>query len=202
MSLADFIPVVLYALAASVLRKDLYAKMSRRAFALFSTGTIDVVLAGALKALYKLLYALRVCDFQSLDNLFFPLQSIGFLLSGLGMLSLVLKHKNRMNAVIPPLFTGTFLYVALMITGLGCTNGVLAAIAKKLNRPKAAVLFVLTFVCCFFMGYLSSRDFDKAFMNWIAEAINVIGQGAFLWGTMMLHKSGLGAYITEKEGEI
>jgi hypothetical protein len=28
-------------------------------------------------------------------------------------------------------------------------------------------------------------------MNWIAEAVNIIGQGALLAGTVLLHKSGL-----------
>ena len=36
------------------------------------------------------------------------------------------------------------------------------------------------------MGYLSSRDFTKASMNWIAEAVNVVGQGALLLGAKNL----------------
>ena len=40
--------------------------------------------------------------------------------------------------------------------------------------------------------YLSSQDFAQASMNWIAEGINVVGQGAFLVGVWMLHKAGLG----------
>ena len=70
-------------------------------------------------------------------------------------------------------------------------NGGLAAVAVKMKKPAAVVLFIITFVCCMGMGYLSSQDFAKASMNWIAEGINVVGQGALLAGALMLHKAGL-----------
>jgi hypothetical protein len=41
------------------------------------------------------------------------------------------------------------------------------------------------------MGYLSSQDFAEAAMNWIAEGVNVVGQGALLLGVVMLHRNGL-----------
>lgn len=54
MALVDFIPVILFAVSSIVLQRDLYNKMSKGAFALFAAGTIDIIAAGALKALYKL----------------------------------------------------------------------------------------------------------------------------------------------------
>jgi hypothetical protein len=50
------------------------------------------------------------------------------------------------------------------------------------------------------MGYLSSRDFAEASMNWIAEGVNVVGQGALLTGAVLLHKSGL-AELGLRKGE-
>ena len=44
------------------------------------------------------------------------------------------------------------------------------------------------------MGYLSSQDFAEAAMNWIAEGVNIVGQGALLAGTVLLHKNGLAEY--------
>jgi hypothetical protein len=41
------------------------------------------------------------------------------------------------------------------------------------------------------MGYLSSQDFAKSAMNWIAEGVNILGQGTLLLGTILLHKNGL-----------
>ena len=57
MALVDYIPVILFASAAVILIRDLYSKMTKGAFALFAAGVIDVTIAGALKATWKLLYA-------------------------------------------------------------------------------------------------------------------------------------------------
>lgn len=195
MALVDYIPVTLFAAAAVLLQRDLYNKMSKGAFALFAAGTINVFCAGLLKATWKLLYAAGVCDFRALDEMFFPVQSIGFLLAGLGVLAMVCFRQKEERvytaAAAPAVFSGTFLFVGLMVAGLGCMNGGLAAVAVKMKKPAAVVLFIITFVCCMGMGYLSSQDFAKASMNWIAEGINVVGQGALLAGALMLHKAGL-----------
>ena len=37
------------------------------------------------------------------------------------------------------------------------------------------------------MGYLSSRDFTKAAMNWIAEGVNIVGELALLIGAVGLY---------------
>ena len=89
MALVDCIPVILFCAGAVLLQRDLYNKMSKGAFALFSAGTINIIMAGALKAVYKLLYAVGVCDFEPLNAMFFPVQSIGFLLAGIGIIAMI-----------------------------------------------------------------------------------------------------------------
>ncbi len=204
MALVDYIPVIFFAIAAVILQRDLYNKMSKGAFALFAAGTINVTCAGALKATWKLLYALGVCDFEALNAMFFPVQSIGFLLAGIGILAM-LTHKQSKNAafaVAPPVFSGTFVFVGLMVAGLGIMDAVLCIIAAKLKKPALIAIFVLSFVCSLCMGYLSSQDFAEASMNWIAEGVNVIGQGTLLLGVYLLHKNGLADYkIREEKAE-
>lgn len=202
MALVDYIPVICFALGAIILLSDLYNKMSKSAFALFSAGVIDVTMAGALKATYKLLYALGVCDFAKLDAMFFPVQSIGFLLAGIGILMMLLprKNENKLNSVAAPaVFTGTFVFVGLMVAGLGLLDAALCILAKKLGKPWLIALYVFSFVCCLGMGYLSSKDFAEASMNWIAEGVNVVGQGTFLAGAIILHKNGLAELELNKE---
>ena len=202
MALVDYIPVIFFAIAAIMLQRDLYNKMSKGAFALFAAGTIDVFAAGALKATYKLLYAAGVCDFEALNAMFFPVQSIGFLLAGIGMIAMLCfkqEKKTAALAVAPVVYSGTFLFVGLMVAGLGCMDAGLCYLAAKLKKKSAIVLFVLSFVCSLCMGYLSSQDFAQASMNWIAEGINVAGQGCLLGGAWMLHKAGLADYQLEKD---
>ena len=50
------------------------------------------------------------------------------------------------------------------------------------------ILFIISFVCSLCMGYLSSQDFAQASMNWIAEGVNIIGQGSLLVGVLLLNK--------------
>ena len=204
MALVDYIPVIFFAIAAVILQRDLYNKMSKGAFALFAAGTINVTCAGALKATWKLLYALGVCDFEALNAMFFPVQSIGFLLAGIGILAM-LTHKQSKStalAVAPPVFSGTFVFVGLMVSGLGIMDTVLCILAGKLKKPALIAIFVISFVCSLCMGYLSSQDFAEASMNWIAEGVNVIGQGTLLLGVCLLHKYGLADYkIREEKAE-
>lgn len=193
MALVDYIPVLFFASAAVFLMRDLYNKMSKGAFALFSSGAINVTIAGALKATWKLLYAAGICDFTALNAMFFPVQSIGFLLAGMGILAMLIHRQtpNAVLAVVPPVFSGTFVFVGLMVAGLGVMDAVLCILSVKLKKPWLIAIFVVSFVCSLGMGYLSSKDFAEAAMNWIAEGVNVAGQGTLLLGAVLLHKAGL-----------
>jgi hypothetical protein len=193
MALVDYIPVLLFGAAAIILMRDLYNKMSKGAFALFSAGVLNVTIAGALKATWKLLYAANICDFQALNAMFFPVQSIGFLLAGVGILAMLVRKqtRNAVLAVAPPMFSGTFVFVGLMVAGLGILDAVLCILATKLKKPALISIFAVSFVCSLGMGYLSSKDFAEAAMNWIAEGVNVVGQGTLLLGAVLLHKAGL-----------
>lgn len=193
MALVDFIPVIFFAVASVILMRDLYNKMSKGAFALFAAGTIDITCAGALKATYKLLYAAGVCDFEALNDMFFPTQSIGFLLAGIGILAMLCHKQTKptLLAAAPPVFSGTFVFVGLMVAGLGLMDAVLCILSVKLKKGGLVALFALSFVCSLGMGYLSSQNFAEASMNWIAEGVNVVGQGSLLAGAYLLHKNGL-----------
>lgn len=193
MALVDYIPVIFFAVAAIILQRDLYNKMSKGAFALFAAGTIDIIFAGALKATWKLLFAAGVCDFQALNAMFFPVQSIGFLLAGIGILAMLIHKQSNSTfaAAVPPVFSGTFVFVGLMVAGLGLMDAVLCIFSVKMKKPALIAVFVFSFVCSLGMGYLSSQDFAEASMNWIAEGVNVAGQGSLLIGVMLLHKKGL-----------
>jgi hypothetical protein len=78
-----------------------------------------------------------------------------------------------------------------MVAGLGIMDVVLCILSAKLKKPWLIAIFALSFVCSLCMGYLSSQDFAEAAMNWIAEGVNVVGQGTLLLGAILLHKSGL-----------
>lgn len=191
MALADFIPVFLFGAAAVLMQRDLYSKMPKYAFACLAAGCVDAFLAGFLKALWKLLYALGVCDFHVLNTMFLPTQSLGFLLAGLGILIMMGQRKKAALAVAPPLFSGTFLFVGMMVLGLGAICGSLGVLAVRLKKKALVLVFLLCFVCYMAMGYLASRDGSSAAMNWIEQGVNTLGQVLLLFGVTKLHRAGL-----------
>lgn len=193
MALVDYIPVIFFGITMILLQRDLYNKMYKGAYALFAAGTINVFCAGFLKATWKLLYAAGICDFQVLNTMFLPVQSIGFLLIGLGLVGMFCwqKRKAAALAVAPPVFSGSMIFIMLMVLGLGCLCACLSIIAAKMKKKGVIALFVLAFVCYMGMGYMSSQDSTSAIVNWIEQGINCVGQGLMVWGVLILHKAGL-----------
>ncbi len=187
MALVDYIPVLFFAIGAMILIGDLYNKMNKIVFAIFSSGVMNVMLAGFFKATWKLLVASGVSGFDKLNAMFFPMQTLGFLFAGVGII-LMLVQKKKAHYAMEPL---TLICIIGMVGGLGCLDAGLCVLAKKMKKPALIAVFVVSFVCCLGMGYLSSKDFEQAAMNWIAEGVNVVGQGTFLIGVRMLHKAGL-----------
>lgn len=187
MALFDYIPVLFFAIGAIILIGDLYNKMSKLVFTIFASGVVNVMLAGFLKATWKLLVASGIDGFDKLDAMFFPLQTVGFLFAGVAIV-MMLAGKKKAHLAMEPL---TLICIIGMVGGLACLDAGLCVLAKKLKKPVAIIIFAVSFVCCLGMGYLSSKDFTEASMNWIAEFVNFFGQGLFLLGAWMLHKAGL-----------
>ncbi len=185
MALVDYIPVAFFAIAAVILMGDLKNKMTTLNFLVFSLGVSGVAIAGACKATWKLIYAASKVDIVFLNKMFFPTQSIGFLLAGIGILAMLIAKKNRVYGV------NTFVFIGMMVAGLGILDAVLCVLAAKLKKGGVVAIFILSFICSLCMGYLSSQDFAEAIWNWIAEGINVVGQGTLLIGVVMLHRNGL-----------
>lgn len=193
MALVDFLPVIAFIVASVIFQRDLYNKMSKGAFALYSAGTIFVAVAGACKALWKLLYAAGVCDFYRLNEMFFPMQSMGFLLAAIGIIGLFFFDQNekRLASVVPVAFSGTMIFVGFTIVGVAVMNVGYCVMAKKLKKPLALALFIFALVGSLAMGYLSTKNFELAAMNWLAEIINTLAQGALMAGAIILDKAGL-----------
>ena len=190
MALMDFIPVLCFGYAAALLQQDLYDKMRKSHFALFAAGTINIFAAGFLKAVWKLLYAANICDFHSLNTMFLPVQSIGFLLAGLGIVLMLTKKKLPVLAA-PPVFSGSVIFIMMMVLGLGSICTVLSILAVKLKKKGTAVLFALAFLASMGMGAMSGQDATQAWVNWVEQGINCVGQALLMLGVIRLHKAGL-----------
>ena len=160
MALFDYIPVVLFFLGTDMVARDLKHAMNSFTHTAFRAGTLLVVLAGALKATYKLLYAAGVGDFVWMSNQFFSNQAFGFLIAGIALTLFTSRSKGVVHAFLP-----TMALVGIMVVGLGAMNASLANIASKMKKKSAMGCFIVSFFLCMCMGYLSSRNFEQAYMN-------------------------------------
>lgn len=193
MAIMDFIPVVMFFIAAVILQRDLYNKLVKGAFALLAAGSILVLLGGFYKALWKILYALNVCNFEALDISFFPIQAPGFLLVFLGLTALKKKDFGSPTAlaVAPIVYRSNLIFIIMQVVGFGGIQYCMVRVALLMKKRLVAVLFVLSFIFILGMGYLGAKFDDSSSMHWLAQATNVLSQGCFMWGTLILHKAGL-----------
>ena len=202
MAVFDLLPVVFFIAGTMTIAGDMKQKMTLPAKILFVGGSWIVCAAGFLKALYKLIYSLGRGDLTWMSGQFFYNQAFGFLLAGVGLTLAVTRldkaqgggvgsggsGSGKLYSIVPiPIMA----LVGMMVAGLAALDASLCFLAAKLKKRSALVLFIVSFFLCLGMGYLSSKNFEKASMNWIAEGINAVGQLAFLTGCGILHEAGL-----------
>lgn len=192
MAAVDCVPVALFFIAAVILQKDLYPYLVKGAYSLLAAGSIMVLLGGAFKALWKVLYALRACDYVLLDHAFFPMQGPGFLLFFLGLTGLLFKgdQKTRTYAAAPVAVVTSMPFIVMQILGLGGAQAALAILGAKNGSKKAPIFFAVSFVAMLGMGYLGAKFDDSSKMHWVAQVTNCVSMGAFLLGTLSLHRAG------------
>ena len=192
MALMDFVPVAFFAVSAGLLLRDLQHKMGLGAYVLLAAGSVDVFLAGFCKALWKLLYAAGICDFQALEEMFLPVNSLGLLFVGVSLILAVWgKRKTAVLSVAPMPLTSSLPFIAMMVVGLGGMCAGLSVIAAKMKRQKTVWWFALSFVCAMAMGYMSGQDSTLAWVNWAEQSINTVSQLCLMVGVICLHRAGL-----------
>ncbi len=186
MALMDFLPVLFFSAAWVILYRDLKNKLDLCSGILLPLGAAVVFLAGFFKAVWKLQNAIGVQPVELFNKAFFPAQSIGFVLLGVGMLAFMYGKRRIVRSL-------TTVFVMGMVLGnLGMSAG-LVYIARRMKVKVGVLVFILSFVLILMMGYLSSRDFAQASMHWIAKSVNLQGEGLLLVGAILLTKAGLAA---------
>ncbi len=195
MGLMDYLPVLFFGVTAVVLMGDLYNKMSKGIYALFSAGSVMVFLAGFCKATWKLLHAANICDFKPLEQMFLPVNSLGLLFVGLAVVGmLTFKRKTAALSAAPAVFTGTLPFIMSMVVGLGGLCVSLSIIASKMKKAWVIALFAGSFVLSMGMGYMGTKDSTLAWVNWVEQGINSASQLCLMLGVLILHRAGLNTW--------
>lgn len=213
----DLVPVCLFLAGGVIMLRCFYNKMVKGAYALLASGSVMIFAAGVLKAMHKFLLGIASIDYVILDKQFTSTQSLGFLLIFLALVGMFTKHnKNytKVRAISLPLFLAAAFaevkvyesslpFIVIMVIGATGMLVMLTYMAFRMQKPGAAVLFIISILAMVSMGYLSTKRYYE--WAWIQISVNIIYQGGFLLGMMMLKSAGLGdedAFLREsKEAE-
>ena len=194
MALMDMIPVVLFNVVAVVLYRGLHKKMSGSQTAFFLGGAFMVGTGGALKALWKLLYAMEVCDYQLLSEQLFVTQGLGFLFIAIAFTGLIFTNKHLKNrtacvAAVIPVVTTKLPFILMTFFGTTWWYVCIAVIAVRLRKFIALPFLILAYIAIVFNAALgSSFERTSGIMNWVGQFVNTAAQAFLLLAALHIRK--------------
>ena len=221
MGLMDLFPVILFTLAGCIIIKVMFNELRKPFAVMLCSGVTLSITAGLFKAIWKILLALNVCDFYPFNVMFMPTQALGFVLMGVGLLSLLFQKKEK-NGVKASVFTlpivlaalagtpatkedGSIVFIALLVIGAAMIATSLSYVAVKNKNWLCLALFIVNFVGLVVMGAMkplsTKMGLDVTAANWIEQSINTVAQVAILLGAYFMSKNGFFAYKQETQTE-
>ena len=219
MGLVDLLPVILFTLAGCIIIKVMFNELRKPFAVMLCSGVTLSLTAGLFKALWKILLACNVCDFYPFNVMFLPTQSLGFILMGVGLLSLLFKKKEakegeKISVIALPtiLFAlagvpatkedGSIVFIALLIVGAAMITTSLSYLAVKNKNWICLILFIIDFVGLIIMGAMkplsSKMGLDVTQANWVEQSVNTVAQISLLIGCYLMNRKGFFAYKQEK----
>lgn len=218
MGIVDLIPVILFALAGCIIIKELFGELRKPFAVLLCSGVTLSLTAGVFKAVWKILLSLGVCDLYPFDIMFMPVQSLGFILMGIGLLSLLFKKKEESNATVNaialPLMlvvfaeavkpeSGSIAFIAMLVIGELMIATSLSYLAVKNKNWICLALFIVSCIALILMGAMkplsTKLNMDVTTANWVEESINIVAQGTLLAGVYLLNRKGFMAFQSKPE---
>ena len=202
MGIVDVIPVVIFLITNLKLMEALHNKLTYGKYAILASGAYMLFFGGICKILWKFLYAFKVCDYVTLTECFFPMQSIGFILLCVGVGSAVFAKKLPSSevallsaAVAIPVVTTHMPFLLITLIAMTCFNIILAIGNIKLKNVKGIIWIVLSYIgmlCNCFIGVMANgSDEAVAIYHWIAELSHIFAEVFLLICVIDMIKHGL-----------
>ena len=218
MGIVDLIPVILFTLAGCIIIKVMFNVLKKPFAVMLCSGVTLSLTAGLFKAIWKILLSLNVCDFYPFNVMFMPTQSLGFVLIGVGLISLLFDKKKDNEATVAisalPLLSlvvlatpakqvdGSIVFIAMLVIGEIMIATTLCFLAIKNKKWLCLVLFIISFIGLMVMGAMkplsTKMNLTVTASNWIEEAVNIIAQATLLVGCYLLNKVGFFHYKEAK----
>ena len=188
MGIVDIIPVVIFLIANLKLMDALHNKLSHNKYAILASGAYMLFFGGICKIIWKCLYAFKVCDYTTLSECFFPMQSIGFILMCVGVGAAVFAKKLPDNNVtlmtttvaLIPVMTSHMPFLLVTLIAMTVLYVFLGIGTMKLKNPKGVLWLVLSYagflINCFVGTASNNSDVIVPIYHWIAEFANIFAE--------------------------
>lgn len=216
MGIVDLLPVILFAIAGSILIKVMFNELKKPFAVCLCSGVTLGLTAGTFKAIWKILLSLNICDLYPFDVMFLPTQALSLILMGIGLLSVFFLKKPEGKAVLgiglpvvlfvilsepAKLVNGSVVFIALLVVGELMITTSLSYLAVKNKNWICLVLFIIFGIALIVMGAMkplsTKMNMSVTTANWVEEAINTVGQSCLLIGCYLMNKKGFFAFREE-----
>lgn len=219
MGIVDIIPVVIFLIANLKLMDALHNKLNYQKYAILSSGAYMLFFGGICKIIWKFLYAFKVCDYTTLSECFFPMQSIGFILLCVGAGSAIFAKKlpdknvtlyssTLLPVLVPviPVVTTHMPFLLVTLIAMTVFYIILSVGTVKLKHAKGILWLVLSYagmLCNCFVGSAADKATPDmiATLHWIAELSHIFAEVFLLICITDMIKHGLkdrNAFVKEK----
>ena len=188
LALFDFVPVIFFLIGAIYLVRIATRMCGALCRRLAIMGSLLIFLGGFLKALWKLLVATGLGDFQLMSEIQFALVAPGFALLLIVVIRMARgegKQAKGKDTLIPAIAAWKIPFLIVMTLASMGVMGILTIIAFRYKVKFAAAGFIVAFLCLVGMGSMASGQQTLA-RQWTEQSINSLGQLGFMIGTIFL----------------
>ena len=195
LALYDFAPVTFFLIGAIFLTMIATRMCGARCRRLAIAGSLLIFMGGFLKAVWKLLVALGVGDFQLMSEIQFVLVAPGFFALLIVVIWMGRSERTKTpaeTALMPAIAVWKIPFLIVMtLTSMG-TMGILTYLSFQRNTRPAAAGYIVAFLCLVGLGAMASGEQTIA-RQWIEQTVNTVGQLGFMVGGFYLYRNVAGS---------
>jgi hypothetical protein len=189
LALFNFIPNIVFLIGAYYLIGITSKVCAKSCKWLALIGSLLIVLAGMLKAIWKLLFTLGWANILWMSDIQFVLMAPGYLMVFIAVILLACNLRSKYESLPALLMAGWKIpFLAVMTLASLGTHVVLIYLSLKHGSRLGAISFLIGLIFLLSMGALASGEQTIA-RQWLEEWINAFAQTGFAIGAWLLYQT-------------
>ncbi|MBI5375868.1 MAG: hypothetical protein HZA77_10565 [Candidatus Schekmanbacteria bacterium] len=188
-ALYDYAPNIVFVFGIYWIIKSLKSELSKSSTYLIVFASALVIIAGILKATWKLIIALSGSDVRILSDIMFPLMGTGFFLIFIVLLMVVIRKNPEKSFKPLAIASSKKIFLPLMIIGGMGTTICLLIISWRKKARAAFVLFIIELIMTLMLGYVGGKfEVVTNFGVFLEQTLNLSSRIVWMLGCFYLYK--------------